>query len=125
MMGAMAGVTIYHNPNCSTSNHAIRTAEELGIAFDRVLYLKQPPDRETLAWLLDHLEDPPADLVRKDSYFEQLGLNADDYTEPEPIIELLLEHPRLMQRPLIVKGEVVIIGRPKDRVARLLAADRA
>ena len=118
----MAEVTIYHNPNCGSSNNALAIADELGVEADVVLYLKQPPDTETLAWLVEHLEDPVADLVRKDSFFDKLGLDAADYVEPEPVIALLLEHPRLLQRPLIVKGDVVIIGRPKDRVRQLLEA---
>jgi arsenate reductase len=117
----MADVTIYHNPKCSTSAHAVRTAEELGTEHELVLYLKQPPDRATLEWLLDHLEDPPADLVRKDPAFARLGLDEADYVEAEPVIELLLEHPELIQRPVLVKGDVAIIGRPKDRVAAFLA----
>src|SRR4051794_6951089 len=118
----MAEVTIYHNPTCTTSGHAVRIADELGVDADIVLYLKQPPDRETLTWIVDHLEDPVADLVRKDSYFAQLGLDEADYVEAGPVIDLLLAHPRLLQRPVVVKGDVALIGRPKDRVRQLLEA---
>lgn len=118
----MAEVTIYHNPDCGSSRNAVLTAEELGVDADVVLYLKRPPDRDTLAWITEHLEDPVADLVRKDAYFDKLGLDPADYTEPRPVIDLLVEHPRLMQRPLVVKGEVALIGRPKERVRQLLEA---
>ena len=67
------------------------------------------------------LEDPPADLVRKDPYFKDLGLDAADYTTPEAVADLLVEHPRLMQRPVLVRGDRAIIGRPKDRCRRFLA----
>ena len=114
-------MTIFHNPQCSTSTKVVAMAEELGADADLVLYLKQPPAREKLEWLVKHLVgSPPADLVRKDSYFESLGLDADDYTKPEAIVDLLLEHPRLMQRPLLVKGDRVVIGRPVDRARELL-----
>jgi arsenate reductase len=115
-------VTIYHNPNCSTSKHAMATLDELGVDHDVVQYLKLPPDRATLTWIVEHLEDPVADLVRKDNYFTEQGLRPEDYVEPDTVIDLLLEHPRLLQRPIIVKGDVAIIGRPKERVRQLLEA---
>lgn len=116
----MADVTIYHNPNCSTSKHALGVAQDLGVEAEVVQYLKAPPDRERLEWLVAHLEGPVEDLVRKDGFFKDLGLDATAYTEPGPVVDLLLEHPRLMQRPVLVKGDRVVIGRPKDRVAELL-----
>ena len=68
------------------------------------------------------LEDPVEDLVRKDSQFEKLGLNADDYVNnPEAVVELLVERKALMQRPVLVKSDSAIIGRPKDRIADFLS----
>ena len=118
----MAAITVYHNPACSTSKQALATLGELGAEHDVVQYLKTPLDRAALTHLLEILEDPPADLVRKDPYFKQLGLDADDYTTPDAVIDLLLEHPRLMQRPVLVKGDRAIIGRPKDRVPAFVDA---
>jgi arsenate reductase len=116
----VAAVTIYHNPNCSTSKNVLAMAGDAGVDVDVVQYLKTPPTRDRLEWLVDHLDGPVADLVRKDPYFKQLGLDPADYTEPAAVVELLLDHPRLMQRPLLVKGDRVVIGRPKDRAASLL-----
>lgn len=111
----MTDLTLFHNPRCSTSRHAY---DELADADVEVVeYLKTPLDRAQLLDLIDKLEDPPADLVRKDAYFKQQGLDADDYTTPEAVADLLVEHPRLMQRPVLVRGSRAIIGRPKDRVA--------
>jgi arsenate reductase-like glutaredoxin family protein len=59
-------------------------------------------------------------LVRKDPYLAQLGLDDADYVTPEAVADLLVEHPRLMQRPVLIKGERAIIGRPKDRVRPFL-----
>ncbi|HAA67063.1 MAG TPA: hypothetical protein DCY36_11180 [Acidimicrobiaceae bacterium] len=68
------------------------------------------------------LEDPVEDLVRKDSQFKKLGLNADDYVNnPEAVVELLVERKALMQRPVLVKSDSAIIGRPKDRIADFLS----
>ena len=116
----MADVTIYHNPKCSTSNHAMAVAEELGVVADVVLYLKSPPDAATLASIIDRLEDPVTDLVRRDAAWTELGLTDADVATREQVIDVLTRHPRLMQRPVVVKGSTAIIGRPKDRVRQLL-----
>ena len=117
----MADVTILHNTACSTSRHALDEAFEIGVAPDVVQYLKKPLTRDELLDLIGKLEDPPADLVRKDGFFRGLGLNADDYTTPDAVADLIVEHPRLMQRPVLVRGNRAIIGRPKDRVAAFLS----
>ncbi len=97
-------------------------AEEAGVEADVVLYMKSPPDRTELEHLVSILEDPVEDLVRKDSQFKKLNLNADDYVNnPEAVVELLSERKALMQRPVVVVGDRAIIGRPKERIAALLA----
>lgn len=90
------------------------------VEFDVIEYLKQPLSRETLIQFLDLLPNEPADLVRKDKKFKQLGLNADDYVTREAVVDLLLEHPVLMQRPVIIRGERAVIARPSDTVNELL-----
>ena len=117
----MSEFTLLHNPNCSTSRHALDEVRAAGADAEVVQYLKAPLDRAGLLDLMGKLEDPPADLVRKDGFFGELGLDADDYTTPEAVADLLVEHPRLMQRPVLVRGDRAIIGRPKDRVAVFLA----
>jgi arsenate reductase len=117
----MADVTLFHNPNCSTSRHALDEVGAAGVEADVVQYLKTPLDRAGLLEVIAKLEDPPADLVRKDGYFKEQGLSADDYTTAEAVADLLVAHPRLLQRPVLVKGDRAIIGRPKDRVPAFLA----
>jgi arsenate reductase len=117
----MSDVTIFHNPHCHASQNAILIADELGVSYDVILYLKQRPDRETLEGIADRLEDPVADLVRKDSLFRKLGLDAADYVERDPVVELLLQRPALLQRPVVVRGDRAIVGRPKERIRELLA----
>ena len=96
-------------------------AEELGVEHDTVLYMKEPPDRETLQRIVSILEDPVEDLVRKDSKFKKLELVPDDYVDnPEAVVDIILQHKALMQRPVVVKGDKAIIGRPKSRIAELL-----
>ena len=118
----MPKVTIYHFPNWGSSKNALAVAEELGVDHEVVLYIKTPPDRKALQSIIDGLEDPVEDLVRKDSKFKKLELDPDDYVDnPEAVIEILLKHKQLLQRPIIVKGKKAIIGRPKDRIKDLLS----
>lgn len=97
-------------------------AGELGIDHEVVLYIKTPPDRAALEKIVAGLEDPVEDLVRKDSKFKKLELNPDDYVgNAEAVIEILLKHKQLLQRPVLVKGRKAIIGRPKSRIVEFLS----
>ena len=116
----MADVTIYHNPVCGKSRGALDILGERGVACDIVEYLKTPPDRATLERFLRLLAGPPADLVRKDKRFKELGLDAADYTSREQVIDLLLEHPELMERPVVIRGERAVIARPSELVLEIL-----
>ena len=93
---------------------------ERGVEFDAVEYLKTPLDRAALGRIVDAVPDPPADLVRKDKRFKELGLRAEDYTTPEAVIALLLAHPELMQRPVVFRGRQAMIARPAEKVLELL-----
>lgn len=117
----MSDVTILHNQRCSTSRAAMERVEEAGVDADVVDYLRHPLDAAALGELLDQLEDPATDLVRRDAHFKELGLTDADVQTREQVIAVLAEHPRLMQRPVIVKGGRAVIGRPKERVAAFLA----
>ena len=99
----------------------MRIAEELGADAEIVLYLKTPPDREVLGRIIDGLEDPVTDLVRRDSTWTKLGLRDEDAATREQVIDLLVKHKQLLQRPVVVRGDRAIIGRPKDRVRELLS----
>lgn len=97
----------------------------MGVDHEVVLYMKTPPDRAVLEQIVAGLEDPVEDLVRKDSRFKKLELDADDYVDnPEAVIDLLVEQKALMQRPVLVRttteGSKAIIGRPKDRIPEFL-----
>ncbi len=117
----MPDVTILHNTACSTSRHAVDETSAAGVDVEVVHYLKMPLDRAQLLELIGKLEDPAGDLVRKDGFFKAQGLVPEDYVTPDAVAQLLVEHPRLMQRPVLVRGDRAIIGRPKDRVAAFLA----
>lgn len=116
----MADVTIYHNPDCSTSKHAVAVAEELGVDADIVVYRKNPPDAATLREIIAKLEDPPTDLVRRDALFERLGLTDADVETEDQIVDIIVANKMIMQRPLLVTADRAIIGRPKERVREFL-----
>ena len=98
-------------------------AKGLGVEPEIVQYLKTPPDKATLEKIVGMLEDPVEDLVRKDAKFEKLGLDPAAYVgKPKAVVDILLKHKELMQRPVIVKGNKAIIGRPKDRAEKFLKA---
>lgn len=116
----MGRLGLYHNPACSKSRGALEILHEHGAEFDVVEYLKQPPSRETLTRIAELLPGPPEELIRKDRNFEKLGLDPDGYKTLEAVIELLLEHPELMQRPLLVADDRALICRPSEKVLELL-----
>lgn len=120
----MSDVTIFHNPNCSTSKYAVGVAEDQGVDHEIVKYMLKAnhPTREQLTELIAKLEDPTTDLVRRDANFTKLGITDADVETPEQVVEILLQHPQLLQRPILVKGDRAIIGRPKDRVPEFLAS---
>ena len=96
-------------------------AEELGVDADVVLYLKTPPDAATLRAIIAKLEDPATDLVRRDSLCKKLGLADTDAQSDEQVVDLLVRHKQLLQRPVVVTPDRAIIGRPKERVRALLS----
>lgn len=110
----MADVVIYHNPKCSNSRRALAWLDDHRVEHTMVEYLKHPPDRVTLEQLVGALQDAPADLVRHDKRFGELGLDATDYTERGAVVDLLVEHPELMQRPVVVRHDRAIIARPPE-----------
>ena len=116
----MSDITIYHNPSCSRSRGAHEILQQRGEDFELIQYLDDPLSREDFERILDMLVEPPADLVRKDSHFEELGLREEDYQGRDEVIDLLLEHPVLMQRPVVIRGGRAVIARPSERVLELL-----
>jgi arsenate reductase len=99
----------------------VRIAEELGVEFEEVNYIQSPPDAKTLREIIKKLEDPPTALVRRDSKFKKLELGEADVTTEDQVVDILVKHKQLLQRPLIVTEDTAIIGRPKDRVRTLLS----
>jgi len=108
----------------------LAVAEEMDVEVDTVLYMQDPPDEALLRRIVAGLEDPVEDLVRKDAKFKKLELDADDYVDdPAAVVALLTERKALLQRPVIIRGDLAgdgpleaIIGRPRDRIAPFITA---
>jgi arsenate reductase len=116
-------VTVFHNPGCSKSRGALELLEERSVDHTVVEYLVTPPSRQTLETIIAKLVDPVPDLVRTtDPRFTELGLDPGSYSTPEAVIELLLTHPELMERPVVVKGDRAVIARPSARVTEVLVS---
>jgi arsenate reductase len=117
----VAELEILHNPACSKSRGAMQILADRGVDADVTEYLKAPPTRAELERIVDVIDETPAELVRKDKRFKELGLDASDYRTRDQVVALLVEHPELMERPVVVLGDRAVIGRPTERVSELLA----
>ena len=69
---------------------------------------------------MDLLPNEPAELIRVNGHFKELGLDIDDYQNADAVVDLLMEHPKLMQRPVVVRGDRAVIARPSELVEELL-----
>jgi arsenate reductase len=90
-----------------------------GVEFDTIEYLKTPPTRADLERIIAMLEGPVAELVRRDKRFDELKLKAGDYASADAVIDLLLAHPELMQRPIVIRGGRALIARPAEKLSAL------
>ena len=116
----MEAMVVYHNPVCSKSRGALEILGDKGADVEVIEYLKAKPSRADLERIVDAIPDPPAALVRKDKRFTELGLDAAAYQSKDDVVALLLEHPELMERPVVFVGEQAVIARPSERVLELL-----
>ena len=117
----MEPVQIFHNPSCSKSRGALQILEERGVDANVVKYLDTPPDRATLERILDAIDTDPMSLVRTgDATFKGAGLTKADVQSRAQVIDVLLAHPEVMERPVVFVGEKALIARPSERVLELL-----
>lgn len=111
---------IYHNPRCSKSRQALALLEEAGVEARVVRYLETPPTAEELDRLLTTLGVEPVEVMRtKDDLYQELGLSGRTIGR-EDGIRLLVEHPALLERPIVVRGDKAVVARPPERVSEVL-----
>ncbi|AGT11245.1 arsenate reductase (glutaredoxin) [Paracoccus aminophilus] len=118
-------VVIYHNPDCGTSRNTLALIRNSGIEPHVIDYRTCPPSRAMLEALLARMEITPRDLLReKGTPFAELGL-ADPSLSPAALIEAMLAHPILINRPIVVSARGVRLCRPSERVMDLLPPQQA
>lgn len=112
-------IVIYHNPRCSKSRQVLALLVERGVEANVICYLDDPPSVATLDALIDKLGIEPHALLRsKENAYSDVGLTPD--SSRSAIIAAIVDHPILLERPVIVRGERAVIGRPPARVLELL-----
>lgn len=113
-------ITIFHNPRCSKSRQTLKLLQDRGLEPDIIRYLETPPDRDTLKDILGMLDLPPRDLIRTgEEAFRSENLQ-DETVSDEALIDAMLKHPILIQRPIVVAGDQARIGRPPEQVLDIL-----
>jgi len=116
----MSKVTIYHNPNCATSRNTLSLLRHAGLEPEVIEYLKTPPSKETLIALLDTMRMSPRELLReKGTPFAELQLDLPHWSD-EDLIDKMVEHPILMNRPIVLTSLGARLCRPSERVLELL-----
>lgn len=116
----MSDVVIYHNPQCSKSRQTLELLRERGIEPKVVEYLKTPPSAEELKAILEKLGMFAHELIRtNEPEYIQLGLLNSRYTE-DGLIDIMVKHPKLIERPIVVRGDKAAIGRPPENVLAIL-----
>lgn len=120
-MPESVAVTIYHNPSCGTSRNVLALIQNAGIEPTVIEYLKTPPDRATLEQLIGRMGIRPRDLLRqKGTPYEELGLAAEHWTDAQ-LIDQMLSHPILINRPIVITPWGVKLCRPSELVLDILA----
>ncbi len=113
-------IRIFHNPRCSKSRQTLKLIRDAGIDPEVIEYLESPPSTRELGQILKKLGIEPRELMRKgEAIYKELGLAKRDLSRKEAI-ELLHEHPRLIERPIVIRGDRAVIGRPPENVLELL-----
>jgi arsenate reductase (glutaredoxin) len=115
----MADITIFHNPKCGKSRATLTLIEESGAAPRIVEYLKTPPTRAELKTILSRLGMKPEQLVRKGEDVYKAKFAGKTLTDAQ-WIEALVENPILIERPIVVRGDRAVLGRPPENVKALL-----
>ena len=112
--------TIYHNPRCSKSRQALQLLQERNIQPRVIEYLKNPPGRTELKRILDLLDITPRDLMRrKEPEYRALGLD-DDSLSDRQLIDAMVEHPLLIERPIVLANGKAALGRPPEKVLEII-----
>ncbi len=112
-------ITFYHNPYCSKSRQALNLLEEEGETIEVVRYLENPPSHQELKQVIELLGIEPIELVRKQESEWKENYKGKKLTDDE-IIDAMIKYPKLIERPIAIKGTHAVIGRPPEKVLDIL-----
>lgn len=112
--------TIYHNPRCSKSRQTLALLEENGVLPEIVLYLETPADAATLKQLIKKLGISARELLRKGEEEYKTNNLKDPELSDDQLIQAMVKHPKLIERPIVIKGDRAVLGRPPENVLDLL-----
>lgn len=114
-------VTIYHNPRCSKSRQTLAILEASGVQPNIVRYLETPLKKEDVRQILNQLgfEDPRQLMRQGEAIYKDMSLK--DETRPEALIDAMVAHPKLMERPIVVRNGKAVLGRPPENINKLLS----
>jgi len=110
---------IYHNPRCSKSRDSFNLLTEKGVDFETIEYLKTPLTKKEVKDLLAKLNIPAKDLIRKVEAIFKENYKGKELTENQ-WIDAMVKYPKLIERPIVVKGKKAVIGRPIEKVIDLM-----
>jgi arsenate reductase len=113
-------ITIYQKPTCTTCRQVYNALKESGVDFDSVNYYLEPISREKIKELLKKMGIKASELLRKkEEIYKKLKLGGKDLSE-DAIVGLMVEHPDLIQRPIVEKGSKAVLARPAERLKEIL-----
>jgi len=117
----MKQATIYHNPRCSKSRQTLQILQDNGVSVNEVRYLDMPPSIEELDALCHAMNITPQEIIRTgENLFKELKLSLNDDRSRNEWLTVLIENPRLIERPIVRVGDQVVIGRPPENVLTIL-----
>ncbi len=116
----MAEITIYHKPTCTTCRQAVQLLKDSGTPFTAVNYYERPFTKAQLKTLLKRANLSPKEVLRtKEDLYRELGLAKKQLSDDE-LLDLMVKHPDLIQRPIVEKGDQAMLARPADSIKKLL-----
>lgn len=112
-------ITIYHNPRCRKSREGLALLEESGKTFEVVKYLDDLLDEKDITAIISKLSIKPIDLIRKNETIWKSDYKNKELTDKQ-IIEAMIKHPKLIERPIVVNDNKAVIGRPKELILDII-----
>jgi arsenate reductase len=116
----MSKYTIFHNPRCSKSRQTLQILKDNECDTEIILYLETPLDQSVLEGVIKKISLPPRELLRKgEQEFKDNDLKNKNFSDQE-IIAFMVKHPKLIERPIVIKDDKAILGRPPENVLELI-----